>query len=765
MSAAPTIFFSYAWDDNQQQGERREAIVDDLYNCLLAEGYNLVRDKKDLEYKGLISDFIYRIGQGDIIIVAISKKYLRSTYCMFELYEISRNARFDKYSFMSRIVPLMVEPVDLARPSVMDELFTYWKGMYDEWLRLIDKWKDDLRLGQWNGFENVKNIRHHLGDIMHWLSDMNTKDKQLLSGNNFAIIREKIKQMIEAPVVHPLPAVGGEEIFAGKAPAEILNTYLSGHEEIYLRMIANKPQMNIELQDMAGKRLPAAAAITDWVAYNEKSALFLLGDPGSGKTFLLRYIASILSQKKDKVIPVFIQGAQLPDLKGKMKDELLAFSTPAVSPDQFHAFSKLGRIIFIIDGLDEVIRPGDTADGKFEAILKNISHALPEACRLILSCRKTVFDAAGEAIRKVFTRKYDNYTYDRTESAIYAALPMMEQSGSIYTILDLPVNSMVSYLANIAGPEALLKEQIHELLNRFPKVPVILRLLSVALPQFKYRGTNSFDVDELYELAIRTWLGREPYLPDNGIDKIMILLTSLPFYWLKVEKELDHFAPLLVHSGLWEKLPNGMYRWFHQSLAEYFLARKLFEEIVSFNANTLSRLDLIGGYNTNRFLVPMLRRRMRAGKKQTPGPLAFISAGSYNIFLHKTGWRKKTGYGHHPGFISKDGTGYVSDTEQIRPSGYVTPDVRLPEHMVTSLSWYDAVAYCLWSGKCLPDAATIASGSKDNALMRWVWCSDWHNETNAHIAIAQVTQQNAGYNYTSGANPDFRHPDIGLAVM
>jgi pterin-4a-carbinolamine dehydratase len=80
----PKIYFSYAW------GDEREKIVDELCNTIKSEKkYEVVRDKENLEYKGLISDFMRGIGKGNIVVVVLSDKYLRSDYCMFELYGYS----------------------------------------------------------------------------------------------------------------------------------------------------------------------------------------------------------------------------------------------------------------------------------------------------------------------------------------------------------------------------------------------------------------------------------------------------------------------------------------------------------------------------------------------------------------------------------------------------------------------------------------------------------------------------------------------------
>ena len=95
MESKPEIFFSYAWSDDTDVANSREKIVDDLYESLRTDGFNVVRDKNDLRYKGLISDLTGRIGRGKFIVVAISDKYLKSTYCMSELLEIYRRSNSD----------------------------------------------------------------------------------------------------------------------------------------------------------------------------------------------------------------------------------------------------------------------------------------------------------------------------------------------------------------------------------------------------------------------------------------------------------------------------------------------------------------------------------------------------------------------------------------------------------------------------------------------------------------------------------------------
>jgi len=92
------VYISYAW------GEEREEIVNELDQSLQARGIKIIRDKRDLGYKGSIKEFMEQIGRGLCVIVVISDKYLRSRNCMFELVEIAENKQF-----FDRIFPIILK--------------------------------------------------------------------------------------------------------------------------------------------------------------------------------------------------------------------------------------------------------------------------------------------------------------------------------------------------------------------------------------------------------------------------------------------------------------------------------------------------------------------------------------------------------------------------------------------------------------------------------------------------------------------------------
>ena len=186
------IYFSYAWGDEKEQVESREDIVNKLYDSLKIDGFNVIRDKMDLGYRGLISKFMEDIGQGDLIVVVVSDKYVRSPYCMFELYEIARNSKFDKNIFAQRVLPVIVEFIDFSEPKVLKPYLAHWKSKLKDWEDLIKENINGLGKQNMERYDKTKLIQQNFGNLSDWLVDINSLNPTILSKNNFEIIKKEI---------------------------------------------------------------------------------------------------------------------------------------------------------------------------------------------------------------------------------------------------------------------------------------------------------------------------------------------------------------------------------------------------------------------------------------------------------------------------------------------------------------------------------------------------------------------------------------------
>jgi Leucine-rich repeat (LRR) protein len=85
------IFVSYAWGDISpnacEEDRQRQEVVERLCRKLEQERWNLTRDKGALDYGDQISAFMKTLGQARLVIVVLSEQYLRSPYCLTELYQ------------------------------------------------------------------------------------------------------------------------------------------------------------------------------------------------------------------------------------------------------------------------------------------------------------------------------------------------------------------------------------------------------------------------------------------------------------------------------------------------------------------------------------------------------------------------------------------------------------------------------------------------------------------------------------------------------
>jgi hypothetical protein len=141
-AAARRYYVSYAWGDENDLGrkERIEAF------CEAAEsrGDKIFRDKTAVAPGELISDFVRKIGEGDRIIVFLSDSYLRSPYCMYELYEIWRNNRQGKATFLNSVRFFTIDGARIREPEDRLKHTAFWLRQRDELQRAIDRvgWGD-----------------------------------------------------------------------------------------------------------------------------------------------------------------------------------------------------------------------------------------------------------------------------------------------------------------------------------------------------------------------------------------------------------------------------------------------------------------------------------------------------------------------------------------------------------------------------------------------------------------------------------------------
>ncbi len=156
------IYISYSW------GEKSEETADKLDETLQRKGIVIVRDKRDLGFKGRIKPFMRELGRGQCVIVIISDKYLKSENCMFEMLEIAK-----KGDFYNRIFPIVLDDAKIFNPIERIKYVGYWEGKIKE----LDEAMKGVSSANLQGFREdidlYTEIRNTISDLTNILKDMN----------------------------------------------------------------------------------------------------------------------------------------------------------------------------------------------------------------------------------------------------------------------------------------------------------------------------------------------------------------------------------------------------------------------------------------------------------------------------------------------------------------------------------------------------------------------------------------------------------------
>jgi hypothetical protein len=184
------VFISYAWGEDTSE---REAIVNQLDQSLQRRGLKIIRDKRDLGYKGSIRKFMERIGEGDIIIVVISDKYLRSKNCMYELVQIAKNKQF-----VDRVFPIVLSDAKIYDAGDRLDYVEHWEK---------EKARLNTKIRELSDFSNLDSIQQELNDVDDFrdeidelaglLKDMNTLNPSMHRDSDFSELFTAIEKRMK----------------------------------------------------------------------------------------------------------------------------------------------------------------------------------------------------------------------------------------------------------------------------------------------------------------------------------------------------------------------------------------------------------------------------------------------------------------------------------------------------------------------------------------------------------------------------------------
>ena len=126
-------YVSYAWGDDTTEGKEREAVLDRLCSEAEARGKRIIRDKTAMKIGDRISTFMDRIGRGVVngcVCVVLSDKYLKSPYCMHELFDVWRNCREDGDTFIERTRVYVQPSAKISTAVERAQYVIHWQSAF-----------------------------------------------------------------------------------------------------------------------------------------------------------------------------------------------------------------------------------------------------------------------------------------------------------------------------------------------------------------------------------------------------------------------------------------------------------------------------------------------------------------------------------------------------------------------------------------------------------------------------------------------------------
>ena len=169
------VYISYAW------GGESERIVNELDADLQNKGIKVVRDKRDLGFKGMIRDFMQQIGHGHAVIIVISDKYLE----IAQLHVRTGGNRRNK-DFYDRVFPIVLGDADIYNPVNRIKYIKHWEEKLKELDDAMSSVSSANLQGMRDEIDSYDEIRDNISKLTFFLKDMNTLTPEMHENSNFA---------------------------------------------------------------------------------------------------------------------------------------------------------------------------------------------------------------------------------------------------------------------------------------------------------------------------------------------------------------------------------------------------------------------------------------------------------------------------------------------------------------------------------------------------------------------------------------------------
>ena len=366
--------------------------------------------------------------------------------------------------------------------------------------------------------------------------------------------------------------------------------------------------------DVSGPSLRAFRLMDEWLKDGQWNQLTLLGDVGTGKSFLSKMIArrlagDYLKNPLENPLPILID-LRNADREFSLEGLILThFARTGLSQVSFEIFQHVlaqGNIVLILDGFDEMaarITPQVTIRNFHE-----LSRSVKAQAKVLLTCRTHYFKSRTEEEEIILGRKEDY----GSEMALDLYWELISRKGFRIAYLRpfdlMQVEAYVKRARPRDSKQALKKIRNTYNLMELSQRPMLLEMIVKSIDKLT---TSEINASTLYKIFTGTWVHRDQWRdvlpPEAKLSFLMALARSLwhddrttihysslsayvrtelghaildPQQFVEVESEI-RTASFLTRDEA------GNYGFAHKSYAEFFFARDVASQFKTGNFDCL----------------------------------------------------------------------------------------------------------------------------------------------------------------------------------
>jgi RNA polymerase sigma factor (sigma-70 family) len=392
------------------------------------------------------------------------------------------------------------------------------------------------------------------------------------------------------------------QLFDGQAYARGLVRHSDENDRYPLSHYV-EPAVGYETTD---QDVPGLEVIDDWLRASDWNQLTLLGDVGTGKSFLSRVVTRMLADRflaspLEHPVPVLIDLREADrqfSLEGLVLTHLAQSGLQRVSFEAFQYAMAQGQVVLILDGFDEMaarVTPQVTARNFSE-----LTKCVKGRAKVMLTCRTHYFKSRTEEEEVVLgvSEQYES------ETARDLYFDLISRAGfRIAYLRPFTLSQIESYVRKVkpaTANEALEKIRRTYNLIELSQRPMLLEMIVKSIDRLQ---TGNINQATLYSVFTDAWVHRDRWRDVLKPEAKLRLLMKLAHSLWSDERLGLHYSELLEYvrvelAGLIQSSNqlveldseirtasfltrdgNGNYAFAHKSYGEYFLAKFIAQQL------------------------------------------------------------------------------------------------------------------------------------------------------------------------------------------